>query len=246
MKNTLIFILIVLILPLGILAQGDETIYVEANTSSWGFFGGLNMSKLSEGSTNPTSEDGFNVTWDIDYGTKMKPGFIFGIFYETKIAKAISFQAEASFVRNQQAVKYIQNIEDDANTRRTADYTLKTSSIKIPIFPKFKFGNRIKFWALAGPYISFPVSSSVSGTVTIQEELAAGKPTTYVISGNSIQSNPEKMEFGWTLGGGVKIPMQSDDLMIEVRGGRSFNDVLKSPNYKNSFLTFTIGIVKPI
>ena len=90
------------------------------------------------------------------------------------------------------------------------------------------------------------MSSSVSGTITIQEELATGKPTTIVISGNSIKSNPEKMEIGWTLGGGVKIPMQSNDLTIEVRGGRSFNDVLKSPNYKNSFLAFTIGIVKAI
>jgi len=157
MKRTILFILVLLGFHFGGQAQGDETIYVEANTRAWGFYGGLSLNKLVEGSTNPINEDGYDVTWDIDYGTKMKPGFVFGIFYETKVSKVVYFQFEGIFVRSQGAVKYIQNIDTDAGTRRTADYTIKTSSIKIPLFAKFRFGNKTKYYALVGPYISFPV-----------------------------------------------------------------------------------------
>jgi len=246
MRLLLYLIIFVFIIPFEIAAQGDETVYVEANTRSWGFKAGGYFGKLSEGSENPMHEDGYEISWDVDYGTKFKPGVTFGLFLESKVGKNIFFQIEANYIWSQQGVKYIKYINDEANTKRTADFTTKTSSFQIPIFPKYRFGNKYKFFIMLGPYISIPFTSNVSGTIVVEEEIIVGKPTEYVISGNGIKVNPEKLEIGWMAGATMKIPLKNDDMIIEFRGGRSFNDVMSSPNYKNNFLTFTLGVIKPL
>lgn len=246
-RHPLLFAAIGLILNIfTVHSQEDRVIYVEHNTSSWGYKATLLIPSLRQGSPDETLSQGYPVSYDVNYRAGVKPGISFGIFYETRLTQVFYLQVEIDYQWYQYALDYTTNLEDEYHTKMDADYSIRNSSILVPLLPKVRFGNKYKFYLMAGPYMNIPFSSRISGKLVVEREEAAGKITTTVITGESINTKPEKMEVGLLGGVGVKVPMKTNSLIIELRGGGSLNDVIKQPNYRTTSLSAHIGVIKPL
>lgn len=225
-------------------AQEEKMIFVEYNTSSWGYRGGLLLPVLRAGSDNPALYKGDSVSYDINDHPGFKPGFSFGVFYETRIVQSFYLQMEVNYQWYQYRLDYTENLKDEYNTMYDADYNLRSSSIFVPLLPKFRFGNKYKIYLMAGPYIIVPFSPHTSGKIVVEKEEAAGKVTSSVISDESIGKKPEKLEYGLIGAVGVKVPLKTDDLIIEMRYGGSLNDIVKDPNLRGQVFSLHLGIIK--
>jgi len=225
-------------------AQEDKIIYVEHNTSSWGYKVGLLLPSVRPGSENDPLYKGDSVSYDVNTHPGIKPGFAFGVFYETRLISSFYLQMEVNYQWYQYRLDYVRNVKDDMNSKYDADYTMRSSSIFVPLLPKFRFGNKYKVYVMAGPYINVPFSPHTSGEIVIEQEEAAGKITSSVIRDESINKKPEKLEYGLIGGIGVKVPLKEDDLIIEMRYGGSLNDVVSDPNLKAQAFSLHLGLIK--
>lgn len=225
-------------------AQEEKIIYVEHNTSSWGYKAGLLLPAIRPGSENDQLYKGDSVLYDINYQSGIKPGFTFGVFYETRLINSFYLQIEVNYQWYQYRLDYIKDVEDELHSKYDADYNLRSSSIFVPLLPKFRFGNKYKVYVMAGPYINVPFSPHNSGKILVEQEEAAGKVTSSVIMDESINKKPEKLEYGLIGGIGVKVPLKADDLIIEMRYGGSLNDIVKDPNLKAQVFSLHLGLIK--
>jgi hypothetical protein len=225
-------------------AQDEKIIYVEHNTSSWGYKAGLLLPAIGPGSENDQIYKGDSVQYDVNYQSGVKPGFTFGVFYETRIINSFYLQMEVNYQWYQYRLDYIKNVQDELNSTYDADYTMRSSSIFVPLLPKFRFGNKYKVYIMAGPYINVPFSPHLSGEIVVEQEAAAGKITTSVIRDESINKKPEKLEYGLIGGIGVKVPLKADDMIIEIRYGGSLNDIVRDPNLRAQVFSLHLGLIK--
>ncbi len=225
-------------------AQEEKIIYVEHNTSSWGYKAELLMPSVRPGSENGPLYKGDSVTYDVNDHPGVKPGFAFGVFYETRLTNSFYLQMEVNYQWYQYRLDYVMNVKDGMKSKYDADYTMRSSSIFIPLLPKFRFGNKYKVYVMAGPYINVPFSPHTSGKIVIEQEEAAGKVTTSVIRDESINKKPEKLEYGLIGGIGVKVPLKADDLVIEMRYDGSLNDVVRDPDLRAQAFSLHLGLIK--
>lgn len=225
-------------------AQEEKIIYVEHNTSSWGYKAGLLLPSVRPGSENDPLFKGDSVLYDVNDHSGIKPGVAFGVFYETRITSSFYIQIEVNYQWYQYRLDYTKIVKDEYHTEYDADYTMRSSSILVPLLPKFRFGNKYKVYVMAGPYINVPFSPHLSGEIVIEQEEAAGKVTTSVIRDESINKKPEKLEYGLIGGIGIKVPLKADDLIVEMRYGGSLNDVVSDPNLKAQAFSLHLGLIK--
>ncbi len=245
-KRSVIILFSCLLYVAGLIAQEQKMIYEEYNTSSWGYKAGLLLPAVHAGSSDAPVYKGDSVAYDVNYHPGVKPGLTFGLFYETRLAKLFYLQMEVNYQWYQYRLDYIKNTKDEYNSVYDANYNLRSSSLFVPLLPKFRFGNRYKMYLMAGPYINVPLSSHILGEIVIEKEEAAGKVTSTVVRDESINVKPEKLEYGLIGGVGFKVPLRMDDLIVELRYGGSLNDVLKDPNLKEQTFSLHLGIIKAL
>lgn len=246
MKRPVFILCSCLLYAASLIAQEHKMIYEEYNTSSWGYKAGLLLPSVNPGSINAPMYKGDSVVYDVNYHPGVKPGLTFGLFYETRLANLFYLQMEVNYQWYQYRLDYVKEVRDEYNSVYDADYNLRSSSLFVPLLPKFRFGNKYKMYLMAGPYINVPVSSHVSGEIVIEKEEAAGKVTSTVVRDESINVKPEKLEYGLIGGIGFKVPLRMDDLIVELRYGGSLNDVLKDPNLKERTFSLHLGIIKAL
>lgn len=164
MKNKIIFPGIVLIAFLAVFnARGQAPDYV-------GIKGGISIPNLTSASSSQND-------WDEGYSSRVGPNF--GVLAEFRLSKLVSFQPEVNFIgeggkRNgiqpfAIPEEYVPLLQSQFQTDKDYVYAdfknvSRLNYLQIPLMAKFSFSlsqdERLKFFAQAGPFVSFLVGAS--------------------------------------------------------------------------------------
>jgi len=144
---------------------------------SYGCSAGLNMAKWT-GDANKFANDLSNEInlydefSEFSFSNKSRIGFVFGFFIDFKIKESFSIQPEIQYV--QKGTKFSGNgsITMSNSTFRVKEVlVMQTDYIDLLVLAKFDLAkNNIKPYFIAGPGVSYLVSSKMKVKVTIENE----------------------------------------------------------------------------
>jgi hypothetical protein len=198
MKQSLLFIICLLF---------SITVFSQQNKFDMGIIGGPNVSYLNSSVKN----------------SKMYPkaGFYAGLSAQYNFNKYCAIHTEIAFDRKGSAEK-VTFTDIYGNTIGTPKVTFQYNSLTLPILFRASFGEKVKFFLNAGPYVSYLLKAE------------SKIPLSYVDGTINETSDLHKIDAGITHGLGIIVPVKNKlYLSCELRDNWGVVGLFKSTNNSN-------------
>ena len=166
MKRKILYILLLLLLPLGSVAQERKVQnkpYIDYRRLHYGFFVGVHMQDMEFTNNGFVTENG--ESWFADIA-QYNPGFSVGVLADLRLAEHFSLRAIPTMHFGQNSIVF-----REQNGGEISRQTVKTTYISLPLHVKFaaeRFNNY-------RPYITAGVSPMLNLTVKKQKQLLLKK-----------------------------------------------------------------------
>ena len=166
MKRKILYILLLLLLPLGSVAQERKVQnkpYIDYRRLHYGFFGGVHMQDMEFTNNGFVTENG--ESWFADIA-QYNPGFSVGVLADLRLSNHFSLRTIPTMHFGQNNIVF-----REQNSGEVSRQTVKTTYISLPLHVKFaaeRFNNY-------RPYITAGVSPMLNLTVKKQKQLLLKK-----------------------------------------------------------------------
>ena len=191
--------LVLAIVLFGLHPTYSQTSDFQSSKYSIGILGGMNLATANR--PNQSSDDQRESSL-IVYGG--------GMTLDVQILENIFARIEPMYLQKGST------IEEGTDAVNQPGGKVKLSSIEIPILIRYSFGNRIKPYLIAGPYIGYNLKSEIEFETMGLKFKGDMKEVT------------ETFDFGLTFGGGVQVPVNFGILFLEGRYSYGLLNQMKS------------------
>jgi hypothetical protein len=184
-----------------------------------------------------------------DYGLKNEfvSRFMGGLAFDVGISKLIAIQPEVIFIQKGMRTANVIFFYDNAGAWQPhvldGPYKEYYNYLEMPLLLKFKFGKKINFYTLVGPFVSYafngeshydPPYSTYSWVLEGEEEIIFEE---YIPKKHreGRYYDPEyynRMDAGLYIGGGIGGKLGYGSLFLDVRFGMGFINYHKTENFR--------------
>jgi hypothetical protein len=181
-------------------------------------------------------------TLDANFNNKIRAGLYFGYSRQIYFTKRFYCKAEIYYNHNKNSVIYHEWIRNGSiGTINDANFTASYSRVSLRLLPCMAFGENYIFNLFAGPYFDAPFLVKYSGQITSNswDELTETEISSSILTNNEIHKKLEK-GFGGLVGIRLDVPVNYNYLGLEFGLGKSFINIIKFPNTKESFKTVSL------
>ena len=218
-------------------------VFAQANSSStkndthiphkieYGFLSGVNFNKIRlQGVNSYLKEYVTNYT-----------GVSVGGYFKVNITEQFGIKALVQYDQNGYRLGELTFTDSNGFPLTTGNVTIKINYLNFPIVGEFRFGNKIKYYINAGPYIGFVLSSNIvikiRSTNTTPEDISKEKTNSY-----------KSTNMGASFGAGTQIPISKKiQLHVAVKNNIGLSNIIKPiPTDSSPYKTNTFSILAGI
>jgi hypothetical protein len=168
-------------------------------------------------------------------------GLSIGGYFKININQLFGIKVLAQYDQNGYKLGNITFTDASGNNLAPGNVTIKPTYLNLPIVGEFTFGNKIKYYVNAGPYVGFLLRSNliikISSTSTSQGSTTKTKSDGY-----------KSTNFGVSFGTGTLIPISKKlQLHVAVKNNVGLSNIIKPISSDNSpFKTNAFSILAGI
>jgi len=186
------------------------TVFSQQNKFDLGIIGGPSITYLRSSAKN----------------SKISPniGFYAGVSAQYNFNKYCALHTEMAFERKGDATK-VTLTDINGNVIGTPKFTFQYNCLTLPVLFRASFGEKVKFFLNAGPYVSYLLKAEYKNILGYNSS-----------DGNNFNETSylHKIDVGITQGLGIIIPVQNKlYLSCELRDNLGIVGLFKSTNYSN-------------
>ena len=159
---------------------------------------------------------------DILAKSKATAGFSGGLFVQYNLLDYLAIRVDPGFERKGSLMN-LQGIDQNGNSVGQVRYYTNLDYLTLPVLVRFSFGDKIRFFANAGPYAAYLASAS---------QVTRGDKTFEKHQGN--MDNFRRYDFGITSGAGITATVfEKIALSLEIRNSLGLTDISTGPVVNN-------------
>jgi Outer membrane protein beta-barrel domain len=217
MKKSLILLIFFCSILYTAFAQKNKSTNKQANME-YGFLSGVNFNSVRKNNQNIFLKE--NLT---NY-----TGLSIGGYFKININQLFGIKVLAQYDQNGYRLGDITFTDASGNNLAPGNVTIKTTYLNFPIVAEFTFGNKIKYYVNAGPYVGFLLSSSVISKIS---STASSQASTTKTKSDGYKST----NFGVSFGTGTLIPISKKlQLHVAIKNNVGLSNIIKPISSDNS------------
>ncbi len=235
-----------LIVMIGILLAANSAALAEE--IGIGVHGGISIPNIRGNQNDPLTR-----------GFSSRQGPFFGIFADFPLSRNFSLVAEFNYTSQGGKRNGLQiittlppGLELPPDTSVYADFKNETiiDYVELPVMGRLSFGEKLRFFVNAGPYIGYLVRAKAltSGTSAVFLDEAGTIPVSPPVSFDAdtdVMDSLERWNFGLAFGGGLTYPVGPGKLILEAHFQLGLTtiqkDVATSGNSKTGAVVISVG-----